>query len=106
MWIPNSREARAAGVDDSSEQVRVYLRALMGAYYRADLVDPYLKSAPLAAQAIQEDTQVRLKLMPAMSGLPCVAARWKGGRAFARARTLRWPGLAPTSSSCAPRSSA
>lgn len=30
MWIPNSREARAAGVDDSSEQVRVYLRALMG----------------------------------------------------------------------------
>lgn len=81
MWIPNSREARAAGVDDSSEQVRVYLRALMGAYYRADLVDPYLKSAPLAAQAIQEDTQVRLKLMPAMSDYH---ASLPGGKAGGR----------------------
>ncbi|KAK52184.1 FAD-dependent oxidoreductase [Bordetella bronchiseptica] len=81
MWIPNSREARAAGVDDSSEQVRVYLRALMGAYYRADLVDTYLKSAPLAAQAIQEGTQVRLKLMPAMSDYH---ASLPGGKAGGR----------------------
>ncbi|MFT3721103.1 FAD-dependent oxidoreductase [Pseudorhodoferax sp.] len=67
VWIPNSREARAAGVADSPERVKEYLRHLLGRYYRADLVDAYVESAPAAAAAVQEGTQMRFKLMPAMS---------------------------------------
>ncbi|WP_026641011.1 FAD-dependent oxidoreductase [Bordetella petrii] len=81
MWVPNSRAAEAAGVDDARDQVHVYLRALMGEHYDADSLDAYLTSAPLAAEAIQEGTQVRLKLMPAMSDYH---ASLPGGKAGGR----------------------
>src|SRR5690606_28297393 len=66
IWIPGSREAQAAGVHDSRDQVKLYLRSLMGAYYRDELIEPYLESTRVTAQAIQDDTQVRFQLMPAM----------------------------------------
>lgn len=67
LWIPGSAEAQRAGVADSLEQARIYLQHLLGPYFRDDLVDAYLRSAPEAAAAIQEGTEVRLKLMPGMA---------------------------------------
>ena len=67
IWIPNSDQARAAGVDDNPEKVRTYLRSLMGEYYREDFIETYIETAPKALAAVQEGTQLRFKLMPAMS---------------------------------------
>ncbi len=78
LWIPGSAEARSAGVDDSVERARIYLQHLLGEHFRDDLVDAFLSSAAAAAAAIQEGTEVRLKLMSGMSdyhvSLPCGTA--------------------------------
>lgn len=67
LWIPGSAEAQAAGVQDSPERVKEYLRHKIRNHYSADLVDAYVESAPRAAAEIQQGTEVRLKLMPGMS---------------------------------------
>lgn len=67
MWIPNSAESKAAGVVDSPERALEYLRSEMGAYYRADMAEAYVKTAPIAAAAIQDGTDVKLQVMPTMS---------------------------------------
>lgn len=67
LWIPGSAEAREAGIEDSPERVKTYLRHKIRNHYQADLVDAYVETAPRAATEIQQDTAVRLKLMPGMS---------------------------------------
>lgn len=90
LWIPNSAEARAAGVDDSPAKTREYLRHLMGRYYDPDLIDAYVASAPLAAAALQEGTEVRLRLMTGMSDYE---ASRPGGMASGRSlEPLRFDG--------------
>lgn len=67
IWIPNSRQAKLAGIDDSEENVRKYLQNLMGEHYCEDLIDAYLESATLALDEIERNTDIRFKLMAKMS---------------------------------------
>jgi 3-oxosteroid 1-dehydrogenase len=63
-WVPGSEQAKAAGVQDSTERVRTYLRAELGEYYRADLVDAFLEAGPKAIAALQDNTEVRYDYVP------------------------------------------
>jgi 3-oxosteroid 1-dehydrogenase len=55
VWIPNSAQAKAAGVEDSEDGVRTYLRGELGNYYRADLIDGFLASGPAAVAELESD---------------------------------------------------
>lgn len=57
-WIPNSPQAKVAGIEDSVEKVRTYLRHELGNYYRADLVEAFLEAAPKAITELQDGTEV------------------------------------------------
>jgi 3-oxosteroid 1-dehydrogenase len=59
IWIPLSAEAKAAGIADSPEEVREYLRSELGNRYRADLVDAYIDYGPKALAEIQNGTEVK-----------------------------------------------
>ena len=54
VWIPCSPQARQAGVADSAEAVRTYLRDEAGALYRDDLVSAYLAHGVPALQALEQ----------------------------------------------------
>jgi 3-oxosteroid 1-dehydrogenase len=54
VWIPGSPQARQAGIVDSHEDVRAYLRAEAGDLYRDDLVTSYLAHGVPALEALDK----------------------------------------------------
>lgn len=54
VWIPGSPQARKAGIVDSHEDVRTYLRGEAGDLYRDDLVTAYLAHGVPALQALDK----------------------------------------------------
>lgn len=63
-WVPNTRQSRAAGVKDSVEQARTFLRHELGDLYRADLVDAFLDAGPDAMATLQDGTDVAFNYVP------------------------------------------
>ena len=59
IWVPCSEHAIAAGIDDSLEQARTYLRGELGDYYDAKKIDAYLEYGPLAVQEIEKRSAVK-----------------------------------------------
>ena len=59
LWIPLTRQALAAGFQDSAENVRLYLRNVAGNLYNADLVDAFIKRGPEALAFLEENTELR-----------------------------------------------
>ena len=43
LWIPGTRQAIAGGFKDSPEQVRTYLRGVLGESYREDIIEAFLR---------------------------------------------------------------
>jgi 3-oxosteroid 1-dehydrogenase len=64
IWVPLTEEARAAGIEDSPEKVRTYLRHELGNFYRADLIDAFIESGPKAVAEVQNGTEVKFDLIP------------------------------------------
>ncbi|HSV79423.1 MAG TPA: FAD-dependent oxidoreductase [Ramlibacter sp.] len=64
VWIPNSAEAKAAGIDDSIDKARTYLKHELGEHYRGDLVDAFLEAGPEALARLQERTEVVFDYIP------------------------------------------
>jgi len=62
-WIPCTDQARAAGVDDTPDRVRKYLRHELGAAYRADLIDAFLDSGATALRELEDGTEVCFDLI-------------------------------------------
>ncbi|MBZ6078731.1 FAD-dependent oxidoreductase [Microvirga puerhi] len=62
LWVPGNRLAREAGIDDSVERAREYLRHELGNYYRADLVEGFLNSAGPAIDDLESGTAVAFDL--------------------------------------------
>lgn len=54
VWIPGSPQARRAGIADSDEAVRTYLRGEAGVLYRDDLVSSYLSHGVPALEALEK----------------------------------------------------
>ena len=64
IWVPLTAEASAAGIDDSPDKVREYLRHELGNFYRGDLIDAFVESGPKAVAEIQNGTEVKFDLIP------------------------------------------
>lgn len=79
-WVPCSPQAMAAGVDDTLDNARLFLRRELGNYYRADLVDAYLENGPEAIETLQKDTDVVFDYIP----WPDYHANQEGGVAAGR----------------------
>ncbi len=59
LWIPGNPHARAAGVRDSREAAREYLRHETGAYFDAAAVDAFLDRAPEMVEFFERETAVK-----------------------------------------------
>ncbi|MAI27852.1 MAG: FAD-dependent oxidoreductase [Myxococcota bacterium] len=65
VWIPNNRYARAAGVEDSMEEAREYLRATIPEdEFQPELVDAFLEQGPKMVDFLHENSQVRYESLP------------------------------------------
>jgi len=63
LWIPGNRQAKEAGIDDSLDRARTYLRHELGNYYREDLAEAFLESAGPAIDEIEDGTSVAFDLI-------------------------------------------
>lgn len=59
MWTPRTEFARADGVDESVEDVKTYLRAVVGDEYDEERVDAFLRHAPEMVSFFQESTALQ-----------------------------------------------
>lgn len=59
MWLPCSRLAAERGIEDSREQVLLYLRAVAGERLDEERVQAYLENAPRVVDFLLEKTAVR-----------------------------------------------
>ena len=65
VWIPNNRYARAAGMQDSLEDARTYLKATISDdEYQAELIETYLEEGPAMVDFLHENTRVRYESLP------------------------------------------
>ena len=62
LWVPNNHHAAAAGISDSLEEARAYLRDEAGEHYRPELVEAYLEQAPRMLKFFEENTHLKCQL--------------------------------------------
>lgn len=82
VWIPCSAQARAAGVDDSIDKARTYLKHELGEHYRADLVDAFVEAGPEALARLQQGTEVAFDYVPWPDYHPDQAGGMTAGRSL------------------------
>lgn len=59
LWVPGNRHARDAGVSDSVEAARTYLRHEAGNHYDAERVDAFLEDGPRMLDFFERETEVQ-----------------------------------------------
>lgn len=84
-WLPGSRAAVEAGLDDSAEAAITYLRSISLGDFDDDLVDAFARDAARVAAAIEDQTSLRWELL---ADWPDYHAERPGGRAGGRSI---WP---------------
>ncbi|HEY0214653.1 MAG TPA: FAD-dependent oxidoreductase [Paenirhodobacter sp.] len=81
LWIPNAPHAVRAGHAEDPEQVRTYLRAVIGNRYDAAMIDRYLEAAPRMLAFFEDKTEVQFTPgsgVPDFHGnLPGAATGWR-----------------------------
>ncbi|MDG2107971.1 MAG: FAD-dependent oxidoreductase [Woeseiaceae bacterium] len=75
IWVPCSDHAIKAGIDDSLDQARIYLRGELGSYYNEKKIDTYLKYGPKAVQEIEKCSEIKFVL----AGAPDYHSNRAGG---------------------------
>lgn len=60
IWVPNNPIMRAAGMSDSAEAARTYIRGETGNLFNAELVDAFLDKGPEAIGFFHEKTALTL----------------------------------------------
>ncbi|MEX3953382.1 FAD-dependent oxidoreductase [Paraburkholderia sp. EG287A] len=65
IWIPCSQQAVKAGIKDSLDQARTYLKGELGQFYRPDFIEALLNDGPEAISELEKDTEVRFALAAA-----------------------------------------
>lgn len=65
IWIPCSQQAVKAGIKDSLDKARAYLRGELGQFYRSDFIEALLNDGPDAISELEQDTDVRFVLAAA-----------------------------------------
>ncbi|AOE85083.1 FAD-binding protein [Pseudomonas sp. TCU-HL1] len=64
VWIFDSDQARAAGVQDSPEAIRTYLRKTIGPGYKPELVDAFINNGREALRFLEQHTELAYTLRP------------------------------------------
>lgn len=63
VWIPLTRQAKAAGIDDNPDKVRLYLKLELGDYYRADLIEAFLEAGPKALATLEDNSEIKFDVV-------------------------------------------
>lgn len=58
-WIPGTRQAVAGGFEDSAEDVRLYLRSLLGNRYNSDLIETFIRRGPEALAFLEDHSELK-----------------------------------------------
>lgn len=81
IWVPESPQARAAGVTDSRAVARQYILDVIGPTAEPDLIDAYLDNGPEMVEWLERHSAVRFLLSPPSSDwYPEVAGAVDHGR--------------------------
>src|SRR4051812_7134383 len=64
IWIPNNHHMKAAGISDSREEARTYMRRLADGRSSDALIDTYLDEAPAMLRFIEEVTPLKFAALP------------------------------------------
>jgi succinate dehydrogenase/fumarate reductase flavoprotein subunit len=64
LWVPNNHHMRAAGIADSREEARAYIRRLADGRSSDVLIDAYLDEAPAMLRFIEEATPLKFVALP------------------------------------------
>lgn len=85
-WIPCSPPAIRAGVKDSTEAARTYLRAEAGNHFDGPRVDAFLANGPKMVDFFEKNTALQFELGPAFSDYhPTQPGGMAGGRSIVAA---------------------
>jgi succinate dehydrogenase/fumarate reductase flavoprotein subunit len=83
LWIPCSPPARAAGISDSFEAARTYLRHEAGNRFDPARVDAFLEAGPAMVELMERRTSLRFVLGPQFSDYhPDAPGGLAGGRSI------------------------
>lgn len=83
LWIPNNPASEAAGVTDTVEAARAYLRHEAGNHYDEARVDAFLTQGPRMITFLHEHSSVRFTATPAFSDYhPDAPGGTAGGRSI------------------------
>lgn len=75
IWVPCSDQARKAGIVDSLDRAREYLRGELGAHYDPAKIDAYLERGPEAVRELERISDIRFVL----AGAPDYHSNQPGG---------------------------
>lgn len=64
VWLHGTDQAREAGVDDSPEAMRSYLRSVIGRGYQAALVDTFIERGHEALRWLEQHSHLKYSLRP------------------------------------------
>src|SRR5258707_11700796 len=62
VWVPNTRAAAAAGIKDSPEKAKTYIRVHAGSCFNEQIVDTYLENGPRAIEFYERETDLHFEL--------------------------------------------
>jgi succinate dehydrogenase/fumarate reductase flavoprotein subunit len=82
VWIPGSRQSRAAGVPDSVEQARTYLAAILGEDADDDRLSAYLATGPSMLDYLERRSSVAFVPPPVHPDYHVLPGAAAGGRAL------------------------
>jgi succinate dehydrogenase/fumarate reductase flavoprotein subunit len=83
LWVPNNPVSEAAGVEDSVEAARTYMRHEAGNCYDEARVDAFLREGPRMIAFMHDETQVRFTATPAFCDYhPGAPGGTEGGRSI------------------------
>jgi succinate dehydrogenase/fumarate reductase flavoprotein subunit len=83
LWIPGNAHARKAGIEDSPEAARTYLRHETGNYFSEKAIDAFLDQGPRMLEFFERETEAKFVL----SGYPDYHPDVEGGVAIGRSVT-------------------
>mgnify|MGYP003700600799 CR=1 FL=1 len=64
MWVPNNAPGKRAGIDDSVEKAKTYLKHETGEHFDEARVDAFLEAGPKAVDFFEQNTNLQFDLGP------------------------------------------
>ncbi|MGI4799419.1 MAG: FAD-dependent oxidoreductase [Janthinobacterium lividum] len=85
VWIPGNPHAAKAGIVDTREAARTYLRGEMGNFYDEEAVDAFLEAGPRMLEFFEAETEVKFVLSAYPDYHPNAAGAAQVGRSVTAA---------------------